>query len=92
MGRGGLLKTFEISENKLCQEFFGLRLAESESKRADNLPFHLSEAVKEQTVSCRGSELVQLSTVKDVISFFPPEGRPLSVCVCVCFSLSNLLI
>ena len=44
-------------------------LAKSESKRADNLPFHLSEAVKERTVSCHGCELVQLSTVKATISF-----------------------
>lgn len=73
----GHSRTFEVSENKLCQAFFRLRLAKSESKRADNLPFHLSEAVKERTVSCHGCELVQLSTVKATIFF--SEGRPLSV-------------
>ena len=73
----GILKNFEVSENKVCQAFFRLRLAKSESKRVDNLPFHLSEAVKEQTVSCHGCELVQLSTVK--ATFFSSESRLLSV-------------
>lgn len=65
-----MAKNFEVSESKLCQAFFRLHLAKSESKRADNLPFHLSEAVKEQTVSCHGCELVQLSTVKATFFFF----------------------
>lgn len=82
----GTEELFEVSENKLCKAFFILRLAKSESKQADNLPFHLSEAVKERTVSCHGCELVQLSTMKATIFF--SEGRPLSVF----FSLSNLLI
>lgn len=66
----GVLKNFEVSENKLCQAFFRLRLAKSESKLADNFPFHLPEAVKERTASCHGCELVQLSTVKATIFFF----------------------
>lgn len=63
------MKNFKVLENKLCQAFFRFCLAKSESKRADNLPFHLSEAVKERTVSCHGCELVQLSPVKATFFF-----------------------